>query len=147
MNRDPNGLEGQVPTILVVDEEAVIRGLIRVILEGAGYQVMEAGTGEAGFELAQRGAVDALVLDCMGLRSDGLTTLRRLRGTATTAHLPVVALCGLGQAGAEVGLWANGLVVKPFRPAQLLLKVEMVMNSRVQTSTQAPRQPEVPLPC
>ena len=119
-----------MPKILVVEEDAVIRGLIKLILEGAGHQVIEAGDGDAGLHLAQRGAVDALVLDCMGLRTDGLGTLRRLRGTATIAHLPVIALCGLGQCGAEVGLWANGLVVKPFRPAQLLMKVNMVMSSR-----------------
>jgi len=123
-----------VPTVLVVEEEAIIRGLIRAILEGAGYQVVEAGNGKAGFELAQAGAVDALVLDCMGHHSNGLAVLRRLRGTAATAHLPVIALCGLGQSGAEVGLWANALVVKPFRPAQLLLKVQMVMASRTEST-------------
>lgn len=124
-------------TILVVEEDVVIRGLIRVILEGAGYQVLEAGDGAAGFQLAQRGAVQALVLDCMGARSGGLTLLRRLRGNATTAHLPAIALCGLGQSGAEVGLWANGLVVKPFRPAQLLMKVQMALSSRVEATPRA----------
>jgi len=126
-----------VATILVVEEDLVIRGLIRVILEGAGYQVLEAGDGAAGFQLAQRGAVQALVLDCMGARSGGLTLLRRLRGNATTAHLPAIALCGLGQSGAEVGLWANGLVVKPFRPAQLLMKVQMILSSRVEATPRA----------
>ncbi|MGZ4787802.1 MAG: response regulator transcription factor [Terriglobales bacterium] len=125
-----------MPTILVVEEEAVIRGLIRTILESAGYQVLEAGDGESGFQLALRGAVNAVVLDCMGLRSNGLAMLRRLRGTAGTAHLPAIALCGLGQSGAEVGLWANGLVVKPFRPAQLLLKVQMVMGAQVDSVPQ-----------
>ena len=121
-------------TILVVEEEEVIRGLIRVILESAGYQVVEASDGEAGFQLARRGAVDGLVLDCMGRVSDGIGMLRRLRGDASTAHLPVVALCGLGQSGAEVGLWANALVVKPFRPVQLLLKVEMTLSSRIEVA-------------
>ncbi|HVZ16684.1 MAG TPA: response regulator [Terriglobales bacterium] len=125
-----------MPRVLVIEEEAVIRGLIRVILEGAGYDVLEAGDGQAGFKLAERGAVDGLVLDCMGLRTNGLSMLRQLRGTASTAHLPVIALCGLGQSGAEIGLWANGLVVKPFRPAQLLLKMEMVMGTRVESAPQ-----------
>jgi len=120
-----------VRTILVIEEEDVIRGLMRSILEGAGYGVLEATTGEAGFELARRGAADALVMDCMGLGSDGVRTLRRLRGEPSTAHLPVIALCGLGQSGAEVGLWANALVVKPFRPAQLLLKVEMTLAGKI----------------
>jgi DNA-binding response OmpR family regulator len=126
-----------VSTILVIEEEEVIRGLIRVILEGAGYHVLEEGHGQAAFELAQNGGVDALIVDCMGRRSDGIGMLRRLRGEATTAHLPVVALCGLGQSGAEVGLWANALVVKPFRPAELLLKVQMTLSARVEAARQA----------
>ncbi|HUN89917.1 MAG TPA: response regulator [Terriglobales bacterium] len=118
-------------TILVIEEEEVIRGLVRAILEGAGYLVLEAASGEAGFELACRGVADALVLDCLGRESNGIQTLRRLRGDAKTAHLPVIALSGLGQAGAEVGLWANALVVKPFRPAQLLLKVQMTLAAKI----------------
>jgi DNA-binding response OmpR family regulator len=131
-----------VRTILVIEEEDVIRGLMRSILEGAGYGVLESSTGEAGFELARRGAADALVMDCMGLGSDGVRTLRRLRGEPSTAHLPVIALCGLGQSGAEVGLWANALVVKPFRPAQLLLKVEMTLAGKVAAHSEFnPAQP------
>jgi two-component system cell cycle response regulator DivK len=126
-----------VSTILVIEQEELIRGLIRVILESAGYNVVEAGKGEAGFQLAREGGIDGVVLDCMGYRSDGIGVLRRLRGDATTAHLPVIALCGLGQSGAEVGLWANSLVVKPFRPQQLLLKVEMTMSARIEAARQA----------
>ncbi len=124
-------------TILVIEEEGLIRGLIRVILESAGYKVVEAGEGAAGFQLARAGDIDAVVLDCMGYRSDGIGLLRRLRGDAATAHLPVIALCGLGQSGAEVGLWANSLVVKPFRPQQLLLKVQMTMSARMEAARQS----------
>ena len=118
--------------ILVVEEEEIIRGLIRVILESAGYVVVEAGNGEAGFQMARRVNPEALVLDCMGYRSDGIAVLKRLRGDSKTAHLPVLALCGLGQTGADVGLWANAVVVKPFRPAQLLLKMEMMMSAKAE---------------
>lgn len=124
-------------TILVIEEEGLIRGLIRVILESAGYKVAEAAEGPAGFQLARAGGVDGVVLDCMGLRSDGLRVLRQMRGDVATAHIPVVALCGLGQSGAEVGLWANSVVVKPFRPAQLLMKVQMTMSARMEAARQA----------
>lgn len=131
-----------MPTILVVEEEEVIRGLVRVVLESAGYDVIEAGDGEAGYQLAKRSSVDAIVLDCMGRIGNGIRALRQLRGDANTAHLPVVALCGLGQSGAEIGLWANSLVVKPFRPAQLLMKVQMTMASRIEAArTQGEIQP------
>lgn len=126
-----------MPTILVVEEEEVVRGLIRVVLEGAGYHVVEAGEGEAGYQLARRGGVDAVILDCMGRMSGGIGMLRHLRGDAETAHLPVIALCGLGQSGAEVGLWANALVVKPFRPAQLLIKVQLTLSARIEAARAA----------
>ncbi len=130
-------------TILVIEEEQVIRDLVRAILEGAGYGILEASTGEAGLELARCGAADALVVDCMGRGSAGIRTLRRLRGEASTAHLPVIALCGLGQDGAEVGLWANTLVIKPFRPAQLLVKVQMTLAAK--TPAHAEMNPVQPL--
>ena len=123
-----------MPTILIIEEEEIIRGLMRAILEGGGYQVVEARDGKAGYVLAQCGGVDAIILDCMGRMSDGIGVLRRLRGDALTAHLPVIALCGLGQSGAEIGLWANALLVKPFRPAQLLLKVQLTLSARIEAS-------------
>jgi DNA-binding response OmpR family regulator len=123
-------MEKDMPTILVIEEEDIIRGLIRVMLEGAGYQVADAATGDAGLQMARNKAVEAVVLDCMGRRSDGVRVLRKLRGDAATAHLPVIALCGLGQSGGEIGLWANALVVKPFRPAQLLIKVQSTLPMR-----------------
>lgn len=133
----PSGSEEIVSTILVVEEEGLIRGLIRVILESAGYKVVEAGEGPAGFQLARNGGIDAVVLDCMGYRSDGLRVMRQMRGDVATAHLPVIALCGLGQSGDEVGLWANSVVVKPFRPVQLLMKVQMTMSARTEAARQA----------
>ena len=116
--------------ILVVEEEDVVRGLIRVVLQNGGHAVVEAGNGEAGWQLLQRGNVDAVIADCMGRRSNGLVLLKQLRAEAATAQIPVIALCGLGQAGAEAGLWANALVIKPFRPANLRMKVEAVLLSR-----------------
>jgi DNA-binding response OmpR family regulator len=119
-----------VAKILVVEEEDVIRGLIRVILQNAGHAVVEAGTGDAGWQLLRRATVDAVVADCMGRVGDGLGLLKRMRADASTAHTPVIALCGLGQAGAEAGLWANAVVIKPFRPAHLMMKVEAALLNR-----------------
>ncbi len=123
-------------TILVVEEEEVIRGLVRIILQNAKHNVVEAGSGDAAWQLMHRGSVDAVVVDCLGHTSDGLALIKRMRAEVTIAQIPVVAMCGLGQAGAEAGLWASALVIKPFRPANLLMKVEAVLASRT-----APVQP------
>lgn len=116
--------------ILVVEEEDVIRGLIRIILQNARHKVVEASNGDAAWQLMQRASVDAVIADCMGRVSEGLALLKRIRAEGSTAQIPVIALCGLGQAGAEAGLWANALVIKPFRPANLLMKVEAVLRGR-----------------
>src|ERR1700744_3973525 len=128
--------EQVMPTILVIEEEDIVRSLICVMLEGAGYNVIDSASGEGGLQLARRGGADAIVLDCMGRHSNGANVLRQLRGDATTAHLPVIALCGLGQSGNEIALWANALVVKPFRPAQLLIKVQSTLELRQQPVTE-----------
>jgi len=117
-------------TVLIIEEEEVIRGFVRVILQNAGHNAVEAGNGEAGLQLVKRGTVDAVIVDYMGRVGDGIGALKRLRADAATAHIPVVAMCGLGQSGEEAALWANSLVVKPFRPAQLLMKVQATLETK-----------------
>jgi DNA-binding response OmpR family regulator len=121
---------GSVQSILVVEADEVVRGLVSAIVKSAGYETVECCCGEEGFKLAQGGAMDAIVLDCLGRSGEGMETLKRLRADAVTSEIPVLAMCGLGQYGAELGLWAKAVVVKPFRPAQLLMKLQNVMRAR-----------------
>jgi DNA-binding response OmpR family regulator len=118
-----------VQAVLIMEEDNVIRGLVRAIVNSAGYEVIEATNGEDGLKIAQRGAIAAIVLDCLGRSGEGLETLMRLRADQRTAEIPVVAMCGLGQYGAQLGLWAKAVVVKPFRPAQLLMKLQTAIRA------------------
>jgi DNA-binding response OmpR family regulator len=59
-----------------------------------------------------------------------METLIRLRTDEHTSSVPVIAMCGLGQYGAELGLWAKAIVVKAFRPAQLLIKLQNAIRAR-----------------
>jgi DNA-binding response OmpR family regulator len=111
-------------TVLVVDEDPVIRGLVRAVLENEQYEVLQASSGNDALKLAHRIGVDAIILDCMGRRCEGLATLKQWRADPITTSVPVLAMTGLGQHGSEVGLWANSVLIKPFRPAQLLLKMQ-----------------------
>jgi DNA-binding response OmpR family regulator len=117
-----------VQSVLIVEEDDAVRGLVNAIVKSAGYDPVEAMSGEHAFTIAQRGVVDVIILDCLGRSGKGMETLKRLRANAVTTAIPVIALCGLGQYGAELGLWAKAVVVKPFRPAQLLIKLQNAMR-------------------
>jgi DNA-binding response OmpR family regulator len=122
--------EAQVQAVLVVEEDEVVRGLVCAIVKSAGYEAVECSRGEDAFKIAQRGTMDGIVLDCLGRSGQGMETLKRLRADAATMEIPVIAMCGLGQYGAELGLWAKAVLVKPFRPAQLLMKLQNAMRRR-----------------
>jgi DNA-binding response OmpR family regulator len=113
-----------VQAVLVVEEDEIVRGLVSAIVKGAGYTSIESTDSEDALLIARSGAVTAIVLDCMGRAGRGMETLKRLRADTRTMDLPVIAMCGLGQYGAELGLWAKAVLVKPFRPAQLLMKLQ-----------------------
>jgi len=101
---------------------------------------VECSCGEEVFKVAQAGMIEAIVLDCLGRSGQGMETLKRLRADLATTDIPVIAMCGLGQYGAELGLWAKAVVVKPFRPAQLLMKLQHVMRvQNLETYAEAQR--------
>ncbi len=121
-------------TVLVAESDAVVRGLVKAIISSAGHEAIETTNGEEALRIAHRVPVSAIVLDCLAPASRGAETLKILRADSRTAHIPVIALCGLGQFGAELGLWAKAIVVKPFRPAQLLMKLQYVLRAQAETN-------------
>jgi DNA-binding response OmpR family regulator len=137
----PDGFGGsKVQSVLVVEADEIVRGLVSAIVRSAGYEAVECCCGEDGFKVAQHGTIDAIVLDCLGRSGEGMETLKRMRADAVTSEIPVIAMCGLGQYGAELGLWAKAVVVKPFRPAQLLMKLQHVMRvQNLETYAEAQR--------
>jgi DNA-binding response OmpR family regulator len=123
-----------VNSVLIVEQDDAVRGLVNVIVKSAGYEVIESSTGEDGFKVAQQIRPDAIVLDCLGRSGQGMETLKRLRADVRTANIPVIAMTGLGQFGAELGLWAKAVVVKPFRPAQLVMKLQNAIRGQAATA-------------
>jgi DNA-binding response OmpR family regulator len=115
--------------ILTVEDDAAIRRGIADALKFAGYDVLEAGDGETGLEMASRREFDLLLLDLVLPRRDGfeiLQTVRRLRPT-----LPIIILSARGEEADRVrGLrdGADDYVVKPFSVKELLARVEAVMR-------------------
>ena len=124
-------------TVLVAESDEVIRGLVKAIVNSAGYETIETTGGDEVLPIAHRIAIRAIVLDCLTPSGRGLETLKLLRADSRTCHIPVIAMCGLGQFGAELGLWAKAVVVKPFRPAQLLMKLQYALRASAETSASA----------
>jgi DNA-binding response OmpR family regulator len=86
--------------------------------------VVEAISDVEGLTMAARQNIGTMVLDCMGTLAAGLRTLMKLRSNPRTQVIPVIATSGFGQYGYDLPLWANASLVKPFRPSQLMRKIE-----------------------
>lgn len=115
--------------ILVVDDQADVRFLIRLTLEVAGYGVVEAASGEEALASLGQGAPEAMILD-LGLPGiDGWEVLRRVRADAGLANLSVI-VCSAYEGQSIVlrtmELGCVGFIPKPFDPAHLVALVESI---------------------
>jgi two-component system alkaline phosphatase synthesis response regulator PhoP len=115
-------------TILVVEDEPQIAGLVRDYLEHAGFAVIAAGDGAAALALVRARRPDALVLDLGLPRVDGLDVIRSIR---RDSRVPILILSARGDeadrvAGLELG--ADDYVVKPFSPRELVARVRAVLR-------------------
>lgn len=107
-------------TILVVDDESNIRFLVRVTLENAGYDVIEAHHGVAALERAKQGRPQLIVTDLMMPVMGGRELIERLRADPETATIPILVLSG--NAGLLAG-GADAALPKPFDPQALIESV------------------------
>src|SRR6187455_1063505 len=125
------------PRALIVDDEVQIRRLLRVALEGAGYDVHEADAGQLGLQAIAIVRPEVIVLD-LGLPDlDGLTVLQRLREWSTT---PVVVLTVRDSESDKVSALdagADDYVTKPFSTAELLARLRAAQR-RARTAEEHP---------
>jgi CheY-like chemotaxis protein len=122
-------------TVLTIEDQADIRRLIRMTLEFKGYDVIEAGNGPDGLDLARRRRPDLILLDVMMPGMDGLTVSRTLLADPDLRRIPVVMLSALGAAGDIEAGKSTGVaeyLVKPFSPWQLLDVVQRLIESTPQ---------------
>ncbi|HEX4819453.1 MAG TPA: response regulator [Acidimicrobiales bacterium] len=121
-----------MPTVLVVDDEPDVRLVARLVLTSAGFDVVEASSGEAALTLLDGvPAPDAVLLDVRMKGIDGWETLRRLRD-ASHAHPPVVIFTAHLSARQDApGEWKDyeHFLTKPFEPDRLLEAVKNAMGS------------------
>jgi DNA-binding response OmpR family regulator len=108
--------------VLVIDDEAPIRLLCRVNLEAEGVEVVEAGDGEEGLELARAEVPDAILLDVMLPGLHGWAVAERLLEDETTRSIPIIFLTAradLRDRARGMDLGGVDYVTKPFNPVEL----------------------------
>ncbi len=121
-------LDDQPITVLVVEDEALNRRLLRRYLTRAGMVVLEAEDGSVALDLLRGPAheVDVVVLDMLMPRVSGPETMVALRGDDRFARLPVLVTTNLGSIDAQeemFGLGASDYLHKPVRPRELVARV------------------------
>ena len=115
-------------TLLVIDDERQIRRLLRVTLEGEGYQVREAETGQLGLQELAHQAPDGIILD-LGLPDlDGTEVIRRLREWSRVPVLVLSVREGEDDKIAALDAGADDYLTKPFSGRELLARVRAVLR-------------------
>jgi two-component system OmpR family response regulator len=122
------GRGDDVARILVVDDDAHIRDVVRFALEKAGHRVCEAGNGKAALAEFARAEVDLVVLDILMPELDGLEVCREIRRDSS---VPILFLSSRDEEldrvlGLELG--ADDYVVKPFSPRELVARVKGILR-------------------
>lgn len=114
--------------ILIIDDEDMVRMVLKQSLEKAGHSVTEAGDGEKGVAALSGAAFDLVITDIVMPRREGIETIIEIRKTAP--ETPIIAISGGGRIGPEnyldaaVKMGATHVFAKPFDRAELLQTVE-----------------------
>ncbi len=117
--------------VLVIDDEAAIRLLCRVNLEAEGMEVLEAGDGETGLQLARSRHPDVILLDVMMPRADGWRVAEELVSEDVTSDIPIVfvtARAELRDRARGVDIGGVEYITKPFNPLELASLVRELVD-------------------
>ncbi|KOG38207.1 response regulator [Streptomyces resistomycificus] len=116
--------------MLVVDDNKVIRQLIRVNLELEGLEVVTAADGAECLDVVHQVRPDVVTLDVVMPRLDGLRTAAQLRSDPRTSHLPLAIVSACTQHEVEAGLdvGVDAFLAKPFEPAELVRLVRELIE-------------------
>jgi len=115
-------------TVMIVDDDAHIRELIRLCLEDEGMEIVEQTNGEDAWQYYRNHAIDLVILDVMMPRMDGWELCHRLR---KAGDKPILMITAKGEASERIKgfqLGTDDYLVKPFEPMELVLRVKALLR-------------------
>lgn len=123
--------ERPTKTVLVADDEAGVRALVRIALESDDVNVLEAGDGQVALEIARSECPDLIILDVAMPEIDGFEVCRAIKSDPTTRGCHVVMLTAMArrqdhEEGIAAG--ADDYLTKPFSPRALTELAERVLS-------------------
>jgi excisionase family DNA binding protein len=128
LERSGPGKPARGPLVLLVDDDAQVREVVRINLEMEGYAVREAANAEDGLAALEDEAPDLILLDVMMPQVDGWEMLRRVQERHGVGSIPVVMFSGQLDAGNEaVQRGAQGFVGKPFDLRALIEQTKQIV--------------------
>ena len=119
-------------TILVVDDERNIRRTLQMVLGGAGFDTLEAGSAEDALALLDEREIDLVILDLRLPNMSGLEALSKIRGKAELARLPVIVISGhasVAEAVEAVQMGATDFFEKPLDRDRVLISVNNALKA------------------
>ncbi len=128
--------------ILVVDDEARIRSIIRKYAEFEGHTVTEAGDGMEAVRLCRKQSFDIVIMDIMMPELDGFSACREIR---KISDMPIIMLSARGEEYDKINGFETGIddyVVKPFSAKELMLRVEAIMKRGARSAAKQQQTPK-----
>jgi CheY-like chemotaxis protein len=113
-------VDGTAGCVLVIDDDAAARDLVRRLLQREGFEVREASSGEEGLACARDVRPDAITLDVLMPKMDGWSVLSALKGDPDLADIPVVMLSILDEQTVGYALGASEYLTKPIERERLV---------------------------
>ncbi len=124
-------------TVLVIEDNEKNRYLISFILRGAGYEIIEAVTGEDGVVTAQKMHPDLILMDIQLPGIDGYETTRQIRNSPGGADVPIIALTSYAMTGDReraLAAGCSGYIEKPINPDTILDEIQKFVTRSSETS-------------
>jgi len=131
---DINGKPQEQPVILIVDDNTINLQLLHETLDGQGYQLLAARSGEEALRIARKATPDLILLDIMMPGIDGYETCARLKADDVTRNSVVIFLTALQSTEEKVrglSLGAMDFITKPFDPEEIIARVSIQLENHL----------------
>jgi len=112
--------------ILAIEDHEENRRILRLLLQSAGFEMIEAGDGAAGVAVAAAEKPDLILMDIQLPVLDGYEATRRIKANPDLRHIPIIVVTSYALSGDDVKAFEAGCdayVTKPFVPRELLAKI------------------------